>query len=279
MLGFLLLSLIPALAFGQNRWYSGNCGESQYSDAGRPVPLGGRVVGGIEARRDEFPYQVQLRLFGAHLCGGSVINREWVLTAAHCLFDVISPNNYGVVVGQHDINRSEGEQVFQIINFYKHEEYGSVLGRDIALIRIAGQFNFDSRVQPVCSPQQNNLYVGYDSVVSGWGAVEWEGAGSNVLLYTNMEVVTNQYCRNSLLGNLYPPPVESEVCAGNPDENNFKDACQGDSGGPLTVKENGLFRLVGVVSHGYECAGGSPGVYARVTSFLDWIDNTIAQNS
>ena len=53
---------------------------------------------------------------------------------------------------------------------------------------------------------------------------------------------------------------------------------QGDSGGPLTVREDGLFRLVGLTTRGFECAGGAPGIYCRVTSFLDWIDETMANN-
>jgi len=276
MLSILIATLVPAFVFGQtNRWYSGECGRSPVPNAGEGF---GRIVGGIPAQRNELPYQVQLQLFGSHFCGGSVINEDWIITAAHCLFDDIGPTGYSVAVRQYDVTQVEDEIVLGVAEYFKHPRY-PIPGNDIALIRVAGRLDFsDGNVAPVCSPDEGRLYVDSPSIVSGWGATQWQGSGSEVLLYTAVTITSNDYCRQALLANNYPPPRSMEVCAGSEEENNQRDSCQGDSGGPLVVKEDGTFRLVGVVAHGFECASGSPGVYTRVNSFFDFIDRIMAEN-
>jgi len=274
MLSILIATLVPAFVFGQaNRWYSGDCGVSPVPNAGEGF---GRIVGGIEAQRNEFPYQVQLRKWDRHSCGGSVINEEWIITAAHCLDDHIGLNNLSVAVRQYDVSQLEDEIILDIAEYILHPRW-PIPGNDIALIRVAERLDFsDGTVAPVCAPDEERLYVGSPSVVSGWGTTMFLGEASEILLYTALTVTTNEYCREALLANNYPPPRAKEVCAGSADENNERDSCQGDSGGPLVVKEDGTFRLIGVVAHGFGCAMGSPGVYTRVNNFLDWIDNTIA---
>merc|ERR1712121_307654 len=74
---FLVACVAPA--FG---WIS-DCGQSKYADAGRPVS-NAFIVGGVEARVNEFPYQLSFRSFGGHMCGAVLVNSNWVLTAAHC---------------------------------------------------------------------------------------------------------------------------------------------------------------------------------------------------
>ena len=68
---------------------------------------------------------------------------------------------------------------------------------------------------------------------------------------------------------------DQHLCAGQ-----GKDSCQGDSGGPLVVEgSNGKWELIGVTSFGEKCnRKGFPGVYARVTSALDWIYETIGDD-
>ena len=107
-------------------------------------------------------------------------------------------------------------------------------------------------------------------VVSGWGTIKSQGSSPDILRWVDVGMWTNQDCSSKM--SFYP---ESNICAGNQvdgDPGEGKDSCQGDSGGPLVCKENGNAIITGVVSYGNGCGNPqSPGVYARVTYFLDWI--------
>lgn len=68
--------------------------------------------------------------------------------------------------------------------------------------------------------------------------------------------------------------VESQLCAGN----GRQDTCQGDSGGPIQVMAKGnscVYYIVGITSFGKSCASNSPGVYTKVFSYLNWIEEIV----
>jgi len=84
-----------------------------------------QVVGGEEAPPGNYPFIVSLNYIGQHFCAGSIINSQWIVTAAHCVQAVPSLNNLKVIAGKHDISKKEKtEQTVKVTHAYVHENYG-----------------------------------------------------------------------------------------------------------------------------------------------------------
>jgi len=252
------------------------CGKSKYSDAGEfDPPPGAEIVGGTEARPNEFPWMVSLRYLEdeEHYCGGMILTKSWIMTAAHCLRGITKPDFF-VVVGEHDINvTSDVRKSHEVEKFEVHEEfYNPTLNNDIALIKVTPIIDFSDNVSPVCLPKTNDLYVHQKSLVAGWGRLQFDTTvNSRVLMYATLNVTTNKFCheRNDDYRNI----TQNMICAIDSRGDSDSDACQGDSGGPLTVKDSSnVFSVVGIVSDGKGCAFGIPGIYTRVSRFINWIN-------
>merc|ERR1711981_1467107 len=106
---------------------------------------------------------------------------------------------------------------------------------------------------------------------SGWGTLSSGGSATNNLQYVRVPAITNSQCNAAYGGSI----TDTMLCAGYPNVGG-KDACQGDSGGPFVCNDNGNAVIAGVVSWGIGCAHPNyPGVYARVTSVLSWIQSNM----
>merc|ERR1712130_718766 len=256
-----------------------------------------RIVGGQNAQKNEYPWQVGLVSTGSSrpFCGGSLISSTTVVTAAHCKQSI---SRFQVVVGEHDITRGDGEQRVDVASWVSHPNYNSnnnpftvlinclllpvfassssscrIWDHDIAIITLAQPVEFSDSVAPVCLPASSSSnYDGATATATGWGTLSSGGSQPSILQEVDLTVLTNSQCTQS--PNIYSSSQisNSMICASGPG----KDSCQGDSGGPLVV--HGLttggsqFDLVGVVSWGYGCAqSNAPGVYSRVTDQLDWV--------
>ena len=127
-------------------------------------------------------------------------------------------------------------------------------------------------VNRVCLPQADTEYSeGENVTVSGWGVMSTgEGTISNVLNAVDVPITSFEDCKSA-----YGQRVNRDhVCAGL--KQGGKDSCQGDSGGPLVRRRGNLTELVGIVSFGYGCAqAGAPGVYTKVSSYIDWIEQNL----
>ncbi|CAH2094427.1 unnamed protein product [Euphydryas editha] len=256
---------------------------------------GERIFGGNRTRLFEMPWMVLLTYDSARgtklSCGGTLITKWYVLTAAHCVsFLGSSLKLKGVILGEWDVRkdpdceRIEGElfcappiRNVQIDNIIAHPGYTpQVLADDIALIRLAepADFSLDT-MKPICLPTtpelQSEKLEGLQGVVAGWGATE-DGLQSSVLLSVELPIITNKECQTIYNGS--PQIFDSQLCAGGEPD---KDSCGGDSGGPLMYpgRTTAGVRYVqrGVVSYGSKrCGvGGYPGVYTRVANYMDWI--------
>merc|ERR1711915_608509 len=110
----------------------------------------GRIIGGEEAPPHEFPWQISLRNLGSHICGGSIINKNQVITAAHCVQGAL-PILDSVVAGAHHRILEAGHQKRSIEKMEFNENWNTPqFNNDVALITLKEPFDFsDPNVQPI----------------------------------------------------------------------------------------------------------------------------------
>ncbi|KAH8261996.1 hypothetical protein KR038_000108 [Drosophila bunnanda] len=247
-----------AKAFRVNRCASCTCG----------VPNVNRIVGGSQVRTNKYPWIAQIIRGTFLFCGGTLINDRYVLTAAHCVHGM---DMRGVSVRLLQLDRSSTHLgVTRSVAFaHAHVGYDPVsLVHDIALLRLDQPIPLVDPIRPACLP--SNWLQNFDfqkAIVAGWGLSQEGGTTSSVLQEVVVPIITNAQCRATSYRSMI---VDTMMCAGYV-QTGGKDACQGDSGGPLIVRDR-IFRLAGVVSFGYGCAKpDAPGVYTRVSRYLDWI--------
>jgi len=236
----------------------------------------GRIVGGDEAHPGQFPYQAGLALHMGDKqgwCGGSIISDEWILTAAHCTENADAVTVY---IGAHNIKENE-ESTLKIHvgkeNIIVHEKWSMLtLQNDISLIRLPQKLEFNDRVQPVNLPTQSQAKETFDGsavIASGWGKDSDKSTSvSPVLRFVEVPVLAKWRCNVRFFGKI----KDSHICISG---SGGKSTCNGDSGGPLVLTEkDGSKTLLGATSFGiaFGCEIGWPGVFTRISSFLDWIN-------
>ncbi|XP_076047466.1 trypsin-1-like [Oratosquilla oratoria] len=240
------------------------------------VNRGTRIVGGHETEINEYPWQVGIVKNSSKVlspfCGGSIIDKYHILTAAHCV-DSRNPGDINVVVGDHHTGKTDETDVTKRISVESitiHKDYdSSTLDNDIAIIKLAEpiEFQSDNKIAPVCLPDAKTNYSNVEAIVSGWGALSSGGSSPDSLHEVAVTTLTNDECSES-----YSSLTDNMICAGDP--NGGKDSCQGDSGGPLVTSNGGSMQLIGIVSWGRGCAlKDYPGVYTSVQKYLSWIND------
>ncbi|XP_030623352.1 trypsin [Chanos chanos] len=230
----------------------------------------GRIVGGYAPAPHSIKYIVSIQsTTGQHFCGGTLINKYWVLTAAHCN---IGAERTMIVAGDYSLSMYEGtEQFLRPHLLIPHPKYNSTTNNaDIMLIKLKAPAFLNSYVSIAPLPRQgSSVAEGRVCRVSGWGYTSSSGGQIPSTLHTvKLPIVSTSKCNStdSFNGNI----TANMICAGY--STGGKDACRGDSGGPLVCEG----RVYGVVSWGNGCADAKyPGVYTSVSKFRKWIDNTI----
>ncbi|XP_036323162.1 prostasin [Rhagoletis pomonella] len=216
-------------------------------------------------------------------CGGSLINEVFVLTVAHCCYHSGQAPEV-VKVGDINLKNIELDDIFQVrpvAEIQAHPWYNSSYNyHDIALIRLAQSVIYTNFVRPI------RLWVSddipYDRLhAMGYGSTAFAHAPTNVLTELELSIVPLLQCNQTLPSDTGTPDglLESQICAKDFEKN--RDTCQGDSGGPLQLnlmrKNRKHFRyyLIGMTSYGTVCRSAYPGVYTRVSSYIEWITSVV----
>ncbi|GBP80147.1 Protein masquerade [Eumeta japonica] len=247
----------------------------------------GRVMGGADGARGEWCWQVALiNSLNQYLCGAALVGTQWVLTAAHCVTNIVrSGDAMYVRVGDHDLTRkhgSPGAQTLRVATTYIHHNHNSqTLDNDIALLKLHGKAELKAGVCLVCLPARGVSHAaGKRCTVTGYGYMGeisrvahtsyngafWHTAGPIPLRVREAElpIVSDAECIrkvNAVTEKIFILPASS-FCAGGEEGH---DACQGDGGGPLVCQDDGFYELVGLVSWGFGCGRKDvPGVYVKV---------------
>lgn len=272
-----------------------NCGRQQVGSHREP-----RIVGGNSTYQGEFPWAVSIQRHGNHHCGGVIVGKRWILTAAHCVRSQYV-GNLVVRTGGHSLSKfnnnnnninSHLERNYLVEQIVMHGDFSrydnlttsqlkssaTTNNGDIALLRLSQDIQWSELAWPVCTPTRDvGNFSGHDAVVIGWGKLTEKSEDfSNDLQKVKLTIIDNKLCQNWFRQAGRDMPIDERIiCAGF--KNGGKDACHGDSGGPLLSKIRGQYVVVGVVSTGIGCARPLlPGLYSRVSSYLDWIETYTA---
>ncbi|XP_053674285.1 CLIP domain-containing serine protease B8-like [Anopheles nili] len=276
-----------------------SCGKQSYIED---------INGGELAEIDESPWMALLWYVRGHSqphpkCGGSLISRTFVITAAHCVTGRMFYENYGKLafvrlreynihsdpdcVNENDwMNCSDGLIDLTPKDVIPHPMFDSESkskDNDIALIRIDETPPFNKFLRSICLPEQSYEDVEYGNKqlkVHGFGRTDLfaKELGSDVMspikLKLNLKYMDREQCKKWLgLRRFVLKP--GQLCAGGEPG---KDTCKGDSGSPLVSndKQRGVWNLVGIVSLGsMNCSKGLPAVYTDVHHYLNWIRETV----
>ncbi|XP_070118929.1 hepatocyte growth factor activator isoform X3 [Equus caballus] len=239
-----------------------------------------RIIGGSSSLPGSHPWLAAIYI-GNNFCAGSLVHTCWVVSAAHCFSNSPSRESVSVVLGQHFFNRTtDVTQTFGIEKYIPYPLYSvfNPSDHDLVLIRlkkkgdrcaVRSQF-----VQPVCLPEPGSAFpAGHKCQIAGWGHQDENLSGySSSLREALVPLVADHKCSSP---EVYGADISPNMlCAGYFDCKS--DACQGDSGGPLACEKNGVAYLYGIISWGDGCGRlNKPGVYTRVTNYVDWINDRI----
>ncbi|KAB0797521.1 hypothetical protein PPYR_08514 [Photinus pyralis] len=215
--------------------------------------LDGRIVGGEDTQIEDYPHQISLQYLDTHTCGGSIIARNLILTAAHCTAD------YGVYFLSIRYGSSimeKGGFVLKVGEKYVHPSYDAfTTDYDLSILKLSGNIELSSKAQIIKLVPSLTPEGGRHAFVTGWGALYMDGPYPQQLQVAKVHEEDRDAC-----GEVYPGKITDRmICfkaAG-------KDSCQGDSGGPLVSGD----AQIGVVSWGRGCADARyPGVYSHINN-------------
>ncbi|EDW92241.2 polyserase-2 [Drosophila yakuba] len=261
------LAWIPLLI-----WFLCDLGDSLFLDEFCGNHIGPKIVGGQNATIGNSAWTAAVYNATHFICGGTLIHKRFVLTAAHC----IDGQEYlSVRLGAY--NKSEPMDRKIVIKAIMHTLFNRTISyeNDIGLLKLSSDVMFNVFVRPICIVTDQRLSAHVRNVRTfkafGWG-LKMDEKASDILQTVTLNHLDSYECLRDLGIQL----SSKQICAGVP----FKDTCRGDSGGPLTnnvtIAGISVIREVqfGIISIGKSTCDGV-GVYIDVISYADWIKTTI----
>lgn len=240
--------------------------------------ISSRIINGEPAEEDEFPYFAQLIALQEDsqyeytvICGATLIDARFALTAAHCL---IGDEEIVMMLGTNNVNDTVNAEKRWVDEYWWHEGFNfDTLRHDIGLVRMKDPVEYSKAVMPIklyCyngdTPADTLVQVAGDGLVN-----ETTQQLATTLQFGNFKTITTKVCRDA-----YSIVTSENICAVGT-TNQF--TCNGDSGAAMVQRTSYGLIQIGIVSYG-SSAGCQvdPGVYTRVSNYTSWIKARMSEN-
>ncbi|CAG05947.1 unnamed protein product [Tetraodon nigroviridis] len=246
--------------------------------------VGSSIVGGQDARKGAWPWMVYLNITSDGItkwrCGGTILNSEWLLTAAHCWATNPKPETHRSMawVGSHSLRKASvgymGIRSYMLHPGFRASSNGYV--NDLALVRLLKKIRFSREVASVSLPEAGDTFDTSSACwIIGWGDVGNESPlpYPETLQQLQLPIIPQSVCKRT-----YPELTDNVLCAG--DMEGGSGPCKGDYGGPLLCSRGRGYVQVGIMSYGSPgaCAlPNQPGVFTQVSKYLKYINSYIGQ--
>ncbi|XP_070566761.1 chymotrypsinogen B-like [Ptychodera flava] len=249
----------------------GECGEQNVSPP--------RIVPGQVAQLGMWPWQASLNISGEHMCGAVLLDSQWLLTAAQCVYDdenrrIIDVDSIQVRIGFSKLDEiADGELTSEVDIIETHPKYKKGFKRwDFALLHLPQPVNYTENIRPACIEPSPSGDREYDRcAISGWGySGHPENQPSNKLKYEYVDIVDQETCDKAHFDAVY----DYHVCTSN---EGGVGTCYGDAGGPLVCKRNKKWFVIGISSwiRGQCASENYPSVFSRVSTAMRWISDKL----
>uniref|UniRef100_R4G2M1 SP1-SepT-4 n=1 Tax=Sepioteuthis australis TaxID=61682 RepID=R4G2M1_9MOLL len=235
------------------------------ADLGAPQK---QIVAGSAAAACEFPSIVHLlinKAGGTFACGGTLIDNQHVLTAAHCFGSGVRSVQVNIGTNRNDRAGAHLVNAETVVSHHGFTDHP--MRNDIAMIKLNKPIQFSRCVQAATLAQPSQTFDNKMCIAAGWGKLGFDSPSTPILQKVSMPVIPHGHCMKKMS---YARLNEQHICVGDFSYGG-PSTCMGDSGGPLYCPHNGRYVLAGITSFGYDCAIDAA-IFTSVATFRGWID-------